>query len=172
MTMKYLKDYIDGTFRLNTFPNCNFIRYNYNQGILIVEGCYATIIANKIDANIKANIALGGTDSGKTKIKFNSIENSKSEGIFVIEGEEKLLIEENTINNNFYGIVLVGSKGFIKQNQIFDNYTSGLLTEKNTTALIQNNLIAKNMTTGVIIKDPSLPDLRSNFIYDNNMFQV
>ena len=28
------------------------------------------------------------------------------------------------------------------------------------------------MTTGVIIKDPSLPDLRSNFIYDNNMFQV
>jgi parallel beta-helix repeat protein len=136
MTMKYLKDYIDGTFRLNTFPNCNIIRYNYNQGILIVEGCYATIIANKIDANIKANIALGGVDSGKTKIKFNMIENSKSEGIFVIEGEEKLLIEENTINNNFYGIVLVGSKGFIKQNQILDNYTSGLLTEKDTTALI------------------------------------
>jgi len=30
MTMKYLKDYIDGTFRLNSFPNCNIIRYNYN----------------------------------------------------------------------------------------------------------------------------------------------
>ena len=116
MTMKYLKDYIDGTFRLKSFPNSNVIRYNYNQGILIVEGCYATIIANKIDANIKANIALGGQYSGKTKIKFNMIENSKSEGIFIIEGEEELFIEENTINNNFYGIVLVDSKGFIKNN--------------------------------------------------------
>ena len=28
------------------------------------------------------------------------------------------------------------------------------------------------MTTGVIIKDPSLPDLRSNHIHENNMFQV
>ena len=170
LTMKYLKDYIDGTFRLKSFPNSNVIRYNYNQGILIVEGCYATIIANKIDANIKANIALGGDRSGKSKIKYNMIENSKSEGIFVIEGEEFLLIEENTINNNYYGIVLVDSKGHIKSNQILDNYTSGLLTEKNTTALIQNNTIAKNMTTGVIIKDPSLPDLRSNHIHDNNMF--
>ena len=60
LSMKYLQDYIDGTFRLKSFPNSNVIRYNYNQGILVVEGCYATIIANKIDANIKANIALGG----------------------------------------------------------------------------------------------------------------
>lgn len=73
LTMKYLKDYIDGTFRLKSFPNSNIIRFNYNQGILIVEGCYATIIANRIDANIKANIALGGERSGKSKIKYNMI---------------------------------------------------------------------------------------------------
>jgi len=30
LTMKYLKDYIDGTFRLKSFPNSNIIRYNYN----------------------------------------------------------------------------------------------------------------------------------------------
>lgn len=170
--MKYLKDYIDGTFRLKSFPNSNIIRYNYNQGILIVEGCYATVFANKLDANIKANIALGGERSGKSKIKYNMIENSKSEGIFVVEGEETLLIEENTINNNYYGLVLIDSKGIIKNNQILDNYTSGVLTEKDTTAVLQNNVIAKNMTTGVIIKDPSLPDMRSNHIQDNNMFQV
>lgn len=172
MTMKYLKDYIDGTFRLKSFPNANVIRYNYNQGILVVEGSFATIIANKIDANIKANIAVGGDVSGKTKIKYNQIENSKSEGIFVIKGEEKLIIEENTINNNFYGVVLINSKGIIKQNLIIDNYTSGILTEENTTALITNNHILKNMTTGVIIKEPSLPDLRSNKIELNNMFQL
>lgn len=157
--MKYLKDYIDGTFRVKSFPNSNVIRYNYNQGILIVEGCAATIYGNKIDANIKANIALGGVRSGKTKIKYNMIENSKSEGLFVIEGEPNLVIEENTINNNFYGVVLVESKGVIKNNKIVDNYTAGILTEKNTTALITNNDILKNMTSGIIIKDPALPDL-------------
>jgi hypothetical protein len=30
-----------------------------------------------------------------TRIKYNYIENSNSEGIFVVEGEEKLLIEDN-----------------------------------------------------------------------------
>jgi hypothetical protein len=28
------------------------------------------------------------------------------------------------------------------------------------------------MTTGIIIKDPSLPDLRSNHVHGNNMFQL
>ena len=50
----------------------------------MVEGSYATIIANKLDANIKANIAVGGVDSGRTKIKYNIIENSKSEGMFIM----------------------------------------------------------------------------------------
>lgn len=63
----------------------------------MVEGSYATIIANKLDANIKANIALGGVASGRTRIKYNIIENSKSEGMFIMQGEEKLLIEENQI---------------------------------------------------------------------------
>lgn len=63
----------------------------------MVEGSYATIIANKVDANIKANIAVGGVESGRTKIKYNIIENSKSEGMFIMQGEEKLLIEENQI---------------------------------------------------------------------------
>ena len=89
-----------------------------------------------MDANIKANIAVGGERSGKTKIKYNIIENSKSEGIFAIESEENLLIEDNMINNNFFGLVLVDAKGIIKNNQILDNYTCGILTEKNTTALI------------------------------------
>ena len=30
LTQKYLQDYVDETFRLKSFPNCNIIRYNYN----------------------------------------------------------------------------------------------------------------------------------------------
>lgn len=80
---------------VKSFPNPNVISSNFSQGILIVEGSSAKIISNKIDSNIKANIALGGKDSGKTRIKYNYIENSKSEGIFVLEGEERLVIEDN-----------------------------------------------------------------------------
>lgn len=80
---------------IKNFPNTNVIMQNFNQGILIVEGSHARIISNKLDSNIKANIALGGKDSGLTRVKYNYIENSKSEGIFVVEGEERLLIEDN-----------------------------------------------------------------------------
>ena len=81
--------------KVKSFPNTNVIQQNYNQGILVVEGSYARIISNKIDQNIKANIALGGQRSGMTRIKYNYIENSKSEGIFVAEGEPTLIIEDN-----------------------------------------------------------------------------
>jgi Flp pilus assembly CpaF family ATPase len=62
---------------------------------LLTEGCSAQIIANKIDGNMKANVACGGTSSGKTRIMYNYIENSKQEGIFVIDGERELRIEDN-----------------------------------------------------------------------------
>ena len=82
--------------RIKSFPNANVISHNYNQGILIVEGSSAEIISNKIEFNIKANIALGGQASGQTRIMYNYILNSKSgEGIFIVEGEEQLLIEDN-----------------------------------------------------------------------------
>jgi parallel beta-helix repeat protein len=53
---------------------------------LIEEGCSADIIANHLNKNLRANIALGGAKSEYTRIKFNLIERSKQEGIFVVEG--------------------------------------------------------------------------------------
>lgn len=88
---------------------------------MIVENSNAKIICNKLDKNIKANVALGGKNSGKSRIKFNLVENSKSEGIFVVEGEETLLIEENKVLGNHDGIVLVMSKGIIRKNEIKEN---------------------------------------------------
>ena len=104
--------------KVKSFPNPNVISQNYNQGILVVEGSYAKIISNRIESNIKANIALGGARSGNTRIKFNYIEFSKSEGIFVAEGEPTLIIEDNLIEQNSDGIVLVNSDGQIRSNQI------------------------------------------------------
>lgn len=156
---------------VKSFPNANHIAVNFHQGILLVEGSSAQIYANKIDRNVKANIALGGKNSGLTKIKFNIIENSKTEGIFVIEGEEKLLIEENDVISNHDGIVFVDSMGVIRSNSIKENQRSGILTASATTALIEGNIIEENWTAGILIKDPSLPDLRRNEI-SKNYYQI
>ena len=77
-----------------------------------MEGSSAHIIANRIEKNIKANVALGGQNSGKTIIRWNQIQNAKSgEGIFVVEGEPQLQIDSNQIELNQDGIVLLNSDG-------------------------------------------------------------
>lgn len=108
---------VTAQIRVKSFPNANVISHNYNQGILIVEGSSAEIIANEIKHNIKANVALGGKETGKTRIMYNYIKHSKSgEGIFVVEGEKDLLIEDNYIEHNQDGVVIVNSDGKIKNN--------------------------------------------------------
>lgn len=152
---------------VKSFPNPNVISQNFNQGILIVEGSSAKIVANKIDSNIKANIALGGQKSGKTKIKYNYIENSKSEGIFIIEGEERFIIEDNQIVGNNDGVVFVDSKGLVVNNNIKANQRSGILTAGETFVIIDSNFIEENLAAGILIKDPSLPEMRRNEICKN-----
>ena len=105
--------------------------------------------------------------SGKNEIKYNLIENSKSEGVFVIEGEETLIVEENEIVGNHDGIVLVESRGTIRANQIKENQRSGILTANNTRALLESNVIEENWTAGILIKDPSLPEMRKNEVSKN-----
>jgi parallel beta-helix repeat protein len=95
---------------------------------LLVEGSYAIIQANIFDKNIKANIALGGKGSGQTKIRWNLIEGSKAEGVFVVEGEDRLLIEDNRIRGNLDGVVMVNSKGVVRKNDICENQRSGFLS--------------------------------------------
>jgi len=65
---------------------------NYCQGVLLEESTCADIFSNHIVDNMKANIALGGVISGETIIKYNQIERSKCEGIFVVEGDTELQI--------------------------------------------------------------------------------
>ena len=155
--------------RVKSFPNANVISQNYNQGILIVEGSSAEIIANKIEHNIKANIALGGQETGKTRIMYNYILNSKSgEGIFVVEGEKELLIEDNQIESNQDGVVFVNSEGKLKGNKIKQNTRSGVLTAGRTTVHVIGNIIEES-NTGVLIKDPSEIVLRKNEICKNNV---
>ena len=113
----------------------NVVAGSYNQGILILEGSSATIIGNRIERSNKANIALGGQGSGSTIIKENYVCNSKrGEGIFVVEGESELTIEENWIEKNQDGIVLLNSDGLVRNNIVRMNVRSGVVSAGYTSA--------------------------------------
>ncbi len=51
-----------------------------------METSSAHIEKNKINSNIKANIAFGGFESVETVIIDNEINKGRSEGIYIIEG--------------------------------------------------------------------------------------
>ena len=156
-----------------SFPFPNIITQNHNQGILLVEGSTAEIYANKIESNVKANIAFGGLNSGFTRIKWNNIQGSKSgEGIFVVEGEEKLLIAENTIvENALDGIVMCHSMGIIQDNEIRKNYRNGISASYETSTIVEENKITDNKVAGVQMRDPAMPYLLNN-VFSGNGSQI
>ena len=153
------------------FAEPNVIQHNYNQGILIVEGSHAQIIGNRIAANVKANIGLGGTNSGQTRITHNLIQESKSEGIFVIEGEQNLEVSYNWVSVNSVGLVLFNTKGTFKQNRMKKNQGAGVVILGQTTAVLDGNIIKggdkydeNSNSNGLQIKDLAEPELRNNKI--------
>ena len=145
----------------------NVIKKNYNQGILIVEGCSAIITGNNVSQNLKANIAYGGQGSQYTRVERNEINGSVAEGIFIVEGHSDTLVRENEVNENKDGIVLYNSEGSIKENMVQYNQRSGILCGGQTDAEITDNKILSNVSIGVMIKDPSVPQLKANEICHN-----
>lgn len=57
------------------------------------------------------------------------------------------------------GIVLVNSKGKVCENNIKANQRSGILTADNTTTKLEGNMIEDNQAAGILIKEPSHPQI-------------
>lgn len=146
----------------------NFIIKNNLQGILIEEASTAKVSDNTISKNIKANIAFGGEGSGQTRIERNEISGSCAEGIFLVEGKNQTSIYENIIKENLDGISLIDSKGKIMQNIIEFNQRCGIQCSGNTTADIMKNHINSNISIGILVKKPSLPNAQTNTLKDNH----
>ena len=100
----------------------------------------------------------------------------------MVEGEDELIISENWICKNLDGIVLFNSKGKIVENDIKFNTNAGVVTLGQTTASLTDNSIEGNMTSlkdkkeaedsgsiGVLIKEPSDPELIKNTISNNRL---
>lgn len=109
----------------------------------MVETSSAKIEQNVITNNILANIALGGVNSGDTYIIKNTISGSKSEGIYVIQGEN-CLITRNQIFQNFDGVVSSNSQPTIQHNDILENKRCGVLILDGSFANLLDNNIKNN----------------------------
>jgi len=62
---------------------------------------------------------------------------------------------------------MVNSKGVIRKNEMSENQRSGFLSASHTHALVEGNIIEDNYVAGVLIKEPSLPELKKNKIQRN-----
>ena len=123
---------------------------------------------NEIVKNLKANIAYGGKNSGRTRIETNLIRGSVAEGIFVVEGEETTQIYDNYIIENRDGIILFNSRGSCKKNTIENNIRTGIQCAGTSSCEIFDNKIKDNISIGLMIKDPSMPIVRNNEIMGNH----
>ena len=86
----------------------------------------------------------------------------------MVEGEKELQIEDNQIEQNKDGIVLLNSLGSVKGNWISRNTRYGVLATGRTTAHILENIIEES-PTGLLIKDPSEPSVKQNKISSNRI---
>ncbi|MCK9580183.1 MAG: protein kinase [Methanoregula sp.] len=85
-----------------------------------------------------------------------------SSGVRITSGNNT--IEKNSIRRNGVGIILVSSaKNTIRGNEITESDDTGLVLERSTGNLVENNIIAKN-TLGITLDEYSL----SNTIVQNN----
>lgn len=146
----------------------NFVYYNTGQGILLQEKSMAKISLNNIFKNFKANIALGGENSGEHVIINNVIHNSSAEGIFMVQCG-KAMIYKNEIFNNYDGIVVHESCPEIRNNKIRNNTSNGILVSTGSTPLIENNTIKENEVIGILIQDISEPRILSNNLENNEV---
>ena len=144
----------------------NFIYYNTSQGVLLQESTTSKVHLNNIFKNIKANIALGGENSGEHLIISNVIHGSCSEGIYMVRTGSAIICK-NEIFNNYDGMVIEESCPEIKNNKIRNNSCNGILICKGSCPLVQNNQITENEVAGILIVDISEPKIYSNQ-FDNN----
>lgn len=145
---------------------CNYIHYNFGQGILLVEGTSAHIEQNNIYTNFKANIAFGGENSNDTVILKNQIYAGRSEGIFIIDSGFSNIYENHIFDNND-GIILFDASPHIFGNKIKDHQRTGIIASGSSFPKIERNEIYGNACTGILVRDNSEAFINKNKIHEN-----
>jgi len=135
-----------------------------------VENSAGFLEQNKLDGNIKANIAFGGEMSERTVIIRNEIKNCRNEGIFAIECPFSWIVNNN-ITENTDGIITVDANPKIMGNLIRDQKRAGIILSGHSNPKVIDNVISDNYTCGIFFRESSLGYVRRNTLA-NNYYQI
>ena len=127
----------------------------------MAETTSAHIEQNDIYTNFKANIALGGVNSGDTVIMRNRIRDSRAEGIFMLESGF-CQVQMNEIYGNNDGIVMSDSTCLLERNDITENARAGVICSGLSFPKIIKNVIAHNLVAGLLFRDEAIADCSYN----------
>ncbi len=128
---------------------------------MLAETSSAHIEQNDVYANFKANIALGGVNSGDTVILRNRIRDSRAEGIFLLESGF-CHIHANEVSGNNDGIVMADSTTLMLANDVIENARAGVICSGLSFPKIERNLIAHNLIAGILFRDEAVADCINN----------
>ena len=110
---------------------------------------------------------MGGSKSQKTSIINNELYRSRSEGIFVIEGQGGLIARNKIFENND-GIVMFETKDIeISENDIFKNVRSGVFIGSKSSPKMYSNQIVENLFIGMYFRDDSDGEYKKNIVNKN-----
>jgi parallel beta-helix repeat protein len=129
------------------------------QGRLELEAC-------DITSRSLACVAIhGGADP---RLRRNRIHGGKEAGIFIFEGGQGI-IEDNDVSGNRGGIAISGgSNPALRRNRIHRSKEEGVFVYEDGQGLFEDNEIFRNRYSGVEVTEGGNPTLRRNRIYGNN----
>jgi mannuronan 5-epimerase len=132
----------------------NAIYNNTNHGVVCSELCKNILVNNNSVYNNTGNGIFLNQSTLNSEIKNNAVYYNGRSGI-ILSNSSRNVITNNTIDGNFFGVILSQSShnNSIQQNMINDTQLNGIfLYENSTNNTLTNNIIRESRGNGIYVQ--------------------
>ena len=151
--------------------NCSFCD-NGGTGLQVCKGGTLIVKSSRMYNNRMHGLEIG-SEASKCVVVNCDIHHNGLEGVLINQSRNVRIIRNNVFDNEGDGLWIINSEAVIRENNIFDNDTWGILSQSNAWCSISMNRIFRNKIGGVRVGyraagkefSPSVVEL--NKIYDN-----
>ena len=148
----------------------NAIYNNTNDGVVCRELCKNILVKNNSVYNNTGNGILLNQSAVNSEIKNNAVYYNGRSGITLFNSSRNV-ITNNTIDGNFFGIILTQSSrdNAIQQNTINNTLLNGIsIYERASNNTLRNNIITESIGSGIYIQGKGTSD---NIFIKNNVIK-
>lgn len=152
---------------LSTSYFSNGLNPDFTDSAIYLNNATGSIEGNSIFGNNNGVYMKEGSD---VHVKSNYINGATSPtgfGIGMRSGTTSL-VEENTVWNNFVGIICNASDASVKNNTIEKNVDDGVLLTDQDDSTVHFNTVRENGDDGIDINQDSTSFVLNNFVYEND----